>query len=214
MNEPATGLSTEQLRQRLGCLTASQMKRAMSFTTKGKPTEDRSSYQREMLAERMVGFAMDHYVSPAMQHGIDQEGAAKEAYSWLTGNMIEPLPTIAHPSIPFFLATPDGMLNPDVGVEVKCPTSAKFVLWKLAGEVPEEHKAQMVAQCLCAGFGEVEFIAFDPRMPDGQRLFVRRFKPSDEDMAAVAKAAETFLGEVEEMFNVFTTTPVVEVARV
>ena len=77
MTDPiATGLSPEQIRQRIGCLTASQMRRALDFTAKGKSSADREAYKREMVAERLVGYAMDHYVSPAMQHGIVNEAAA------------------------------------------------------------------------------------------------------------------------------------------
>jgi hypothetical protein len=206
----ATGLSPEQIRQRIGCLTASNMRRALSVLKSGKPSEDRESYKRELVAERLVGFAMDHYVTPAMQHGIDNEPVAKEEYTWATGNLIEPMPSVPHPVIPFLLATPDGRIEADVGIEIKCPTSAKFVAWKLAGVVPEEHKPQMLAQCLCAGFAAVEFIAYDPRMPEGQRLFVRRFTPTADELAAVEAGAIVFLQEVDEMFEQFTTTPAVE----
>jgi hypothetical protein len=206
----ATGLSPEQIRQRIGCLTASNMRRALSVLKSGKPSEDRESYKRELVAERLVGFAMDHYVTPAMQHGIDNEPVAKEEYTWATGNLIEPMPSVPHPVIPFLLATPDGKIEADVGIEIKCPASAKFVAWKLAGVVPEEHKPQMLAQCLCAGFAAVEFIAYDPRMPEGQRLFVRRFTPTADELAAVEAGAIVFLQEVDEMFEQFTTTPAVE----
>ena len=205
----ATGLSPEQIRQRIGCLTASNMRRALSVLKSGKPSEDRESYKRELVAERLVGYAMDHYVTPAMQHGIDNEPVAKEEYTWATGNLIEPMPTVPHPVIPFLLATPDGRIEADVGIEIKCPTSSKFVAWKLAGVVPEEHKPQMLAQCLCAGFAAVEFIAYDPRMPEGQRLFVRRFTPTADELAAVEAGAIAFLQEVDEMFEQFTTTPAV-----
>jgi hypothetical protein len=209
MNAPATGLSPEQIRQRIGCLTASNMRRALSFLKNGKSSEDRESHKRELVAERLVGYAMEHYVTPAMQHGIDNEAGAKDAYTWATGNIIEPMPTVPHPTVPFRLATPDGRISAKVGAEVKCPTSAKFIAWKLAGVVPEEHKVQMIEQCICAGFEEVEFIAFDPRMPDGQRLFVRRFVPTAEELAAVEAGAVQFLAEVEEMFEAFTTSPAV-----
>ena len=205
----ATGLSPEQIRQRIGCLTASNMRRALSVLKSGKPSEDRESYKRELVAERLVGYAMDHYVTPAMQHGIDNEPVAKEEYTWATGNLIEPMPSVPHPVIPFLLATPDGRIEADVGIEIKCPTSAKFVSWRLAGVVPEEHKPQMLAQCLCAGFAAVEFIAYDPRMPEGQRLFVRRFTPTADELAAVEAGAIAFLEEVDEMFEQFTTTPAV-----
>jgi hypothetical protein len=203
----AIGLSPAQIRQRIGCLTASNMRRALAMLKNGKPAEDRMSYQRELVAERLVGFAADHYVNAAMQHGIDNEGPAKDLYSWVTGNLIEPMQTIGHPTIPHFLATPDGRIDETTGVEVKCPTSAKYVLWRLENVVPEEHKPQMIAQCLCAGFTSVEFIAYDPRMPAEQRLFVRRYTPTADELAAVAAGATQFLAEVDQMLAAVIQTP-------
>lgn len=211
-----TGLSPQQIRQRIGCLTASRMAAAMSFLKakkKDEPpasSEARERLKRELLAERITDLAVPHYVTPAMQHGIDNEPVAKDAYMLLTGNLIESMPTIPHPAIPNFMATPDGRISSRIGVEVKCPETVKFIAWRLAGVVPDEHKAQMTTQCLCAGFEEVEFIAFDPRVPEPHQLFVRRFRPTQEERDAVEQAALQFLEELELMFDAFVTTPTIE----
>lgn len=89
---------------------------------------------------------------------------------------------------------------------MKCPTTAKYLSWRLAGVVPDEHKAQMTAQCVCAGFDAVEFIAFDPRLPKHLQLFVVRFTPTQEERDAVEAAAREFLAEVDAMFQQLTET--------
>jgi hypothetical protein len=206
----ATGLSPEQIRQRVGCLTASSIKRALAVLKNGKPSDDRSAYMRELVAERLVGYAQSNYVTAAMQHGIDAEPLAKEAYAWATGRLVEPMPTVPHPKIPYFMATPDGRIDAATGIEIKCPNSAKFIAWRLEGVVPEEHKLQMIAQCLCAGFSSVEFIGFDPRMPEPQQLFVRRFTPTADELAAVEAGAVQFLAEVGMMLAAVVATPSIE----
>lgn len=190
--------------ERTGCLTASRMAAAMSRLKSGADSAERRALKTEILAERLTGDIAGHYVTPAMQHGIDTEPAAKAAYAAKTGSLIEDCPFIPHPTIEFFGASPDGRIAPDIGVEVKCPTTATFLTWKLAGVVPDQHKPQMVAQCVCAGFEAVDFVAFDPRLPKHLQLFVVRYTPTQEEREAVESAAREFLAEINAMFEQLT----------
>lgn len=195
------------LEARCGKLTASRMKDAMDFTKAGKPSEKRSQYMRELLAERLTGASIRHYVNDAMQWGQDTEAEAKEAYEAKHGNLIVPCGTYDHPRIDMFAATPDGLLGPDGLIETKCPTTATFVAWRLAGIVPPEHEPQMLAQLACTGRRWVEFVAYDPRIKGdlSMRLFVRRFEPEPKAIELIEKIAEAFLSELDRMFELFTT---------
>ncbi len=191
---------------RTGCLTASRMAAAMSKLKSGADSAERKALKIEVLAERLTGDVVPHYVTPAMQHGIDTEPAAKAAYSANTGLLIDECGFIPHPTILHYGCSPDGRIGDTLGIEVKCPTTAKYLSWRLAGVVPDEHKAQMTAQCVCAGFEAVEFVAFDPRLPRHLQLFVVRFTPTQEERDAVEAAAREFLAEVEQMFKQLTET--------
>ena len=192
----------------------------MSFLRDGKPSQKRTDYLYDVVAERLCNLAKDHYVTDAMQHGLDYEEEAKAAYMEATGNLIKPAGFVHHPKIEFFGATPDGLVDFDGLVETKCPTMRTFVKWKMDGEVPEEHKAQMIAQCSCTGRKWVDFVAYDPRIlkvtenlfvrnprtiKGNQNLFVRRFTPTKEDIEKVESAAIQFLKEVDEVFEAMTS---------
>lgn len=189
---------------RTGELTASRMPAAMKRLKNGADSAERAALKIEVLSERLTNIVVPHYVTPAMQHGIDTEPAARAAAELAHGVLIEECGYIRHPTIPFFGASPDGRVGKSLGVEIKCPTTAKYLTWRLAGVVPDEHKPQMTAQCVCAGFDEVEFIAFDPRLPKHLQLFVVRFRPTQEERDAVEAAALEFLAEVDEMFEQLT----------
>ena len=193
--------SAQWFQDRIGKLTASSMKMAMDFTQKGAEGSDRKKLKIDILAERMTDIIREVYVTPAMQHGTDTEPAAKLAYEAATGAKVMPAPFVPHPTIENFGASPDGMIHPDGLLEVKCPTTSKFIAWMLAGVVPEEHKPQMLAQLACTGRKWVEFVAFDPRMPEGKRLFIRRYEPTADEVKAIEVAAEKFLAEVDAMFD-------------
>jgi putative phage-type endonuclease len=198
---PGAQQSADWFNARIGKLTASNMAAALSFLKNGGESKERKDLKIAILAERLTDIIREVYVTPAMQHGTDTEPAAKLAYEAATGAKVMPAPFVPHPTIENFGASPDGMIHPDGLLEVKCPTTSKFIAWKLAGVVPDEHKPQMLAQLACTGRKWVEFVAFDPRMPDGKQMFVRRYEPTAEEIAAVEKAAIQFLDEVDAMFD-------------
>lgn len=205
-DEPRTGtLNPEDVIARLGKLTGSRMRDAMSFLKNGQPSKERDKLMMEIVAERMTNVLVSHYVTPAMQWGIDNEPAAKLAYMERTKRSLRPCGFIDHPTIEFFGATPDGLVEGGGLVEVKCPTTTTFLGWVKAGVVPPEHVPQMAAQMLCTGMGWVDFCAFDPRMPEGKRMFVRRYEPSRDELVTVEAAAIRFLDEVSNLFDAVTT---------
>lgn len=195
----------EWLSSRAGKLTASRMCDAMDFRKDGKPSASRTKYMHDLLAERVTGDSVRHYVTDAMRWGLEREAEAKLAYETATGDLIGDCLLFDHPRIDSFSSTPDGLLGGDGLLETKCPTSGVYVEWVLAGVVPEAHKPQMIAQCATTGRKWVEFVAFDPRVKDPRRrLFIRRFTPTAEEIAAVEAAAEKFLAELDRLFELFT----------
>lgn len=194
------------LRQRSGKLTASKMAVAMDFLKNGNPSKARSDYQRELLAERLTGDSIRHFVNDAMQWGLEKEAEAKDAYQALTGEFIRESSFYDHPRIDNFGATPDGELAGGGLIEIKAPTTTTFVGWVMAGVVPPEHEPQMLAQLACTGRKWCEFVAYDPRIKDPARqLFVRRFEPPQERIAQIEAAAEQFLAEVDALWETFHT---------
>lgn len=193
------------LAERCGCLTASRMKDALDFRKDGKPGANRIRLMHEILAERMTGFSVPHVVTDAMEHGLQYEDEAVDKFVELTGRDVRLSRFYKHPAIEYFGATPDRELD-DGLLEVKCPTSSKFIAWKLTGGVPEEHKPQMLAQLACTGRRWVGFIAYDPRVKEERhRLYLARFEPDPAEIAKVEQAAEQFLCELDEMWERLVT---------
>lgn len=198
-------LSNEELQARVGKLTASRMVDVLDFRKDGQPGADRKKYLMEIVAERLTDVFVPHYVTPAMQWGIDNELLATIAYIAETGVDLLPGHYVDHPAIDAFGATPDALhADPHGLVEFKCPTTTVFVEWMLAGVVPEQHKPQMTAQLLCTGRRWCDFCAFDPRMPEGKRLLIRRFEPTPDERVFIEGHAIRFLAEVDALFETIT----------
>lgn len=189
--------------ERTGKLTASRMAAAMAFLKNGNEASERRKLKIEILAERLTGDIVPKYVTAEMQHGIDTEPAAKEAFENATGLIVSDVGFIEHPRIGMCGASPDGFVSDGNALEVKCPSTGTHLTWLLAGEIPDEHKPQMILQKAVTG-RNVWFVSYDPRLPPKQALFYRLFEPTEAEVAQVEQAAHHFLNEVEDMFTKIT----------
>jgi len=194
---------------RTGKLTASRMRSAIKRLKNGDDSAERKNLKIEILCERMTGDIMDKFVNQAMQWGIEKEPEAKAAYESKTGRIIRDVGFIDHPRIQFCGASPDGFVD-DGLVEIKCPTTSTHVSWILDGGIPEEHIPQMVLQAAVTGRSWVDFVSYDPRMPEAQQLLVRRFYPTAGEIAEIETEADKFLAEVDALFDTITRREMIE----
>lgn len=200
--DPAAQGTAGWVKARQGLLTASRMAEAMEFQKNGKESKARWQLKLDILSERLTGTSENHYVTSAMAWGTEHEDEARGVYQGATGNIVTQCGLCLHPTIEFFGASPDGLLQDGLGlVEIKCPTSRTHLEWLLAGVVPDKHKPQMLAQLACTGRKYVDFITYDPRFPDGQKKMIRKFEPCKEEVAAIEEAAKAFLEEIELMLR-------------
>lgn len=188
--------------ERQGLLTASRMKDALDYLKSGKESEARRKYKIELVAERAYGRAVDHYVSPAMQRGLDEEPNARKAYEATTGTLCGPARLVLHPRIDFFGGTPDAFVGADGLAEFKVPTPTTFVTWTLGGVIPEDHMPQLLAQLAITGRQWVDFCAYSP---ESGKTFIRRLDRDEEAIANIEAGARAFLAEVDALFEQFTT---------
>ena len=207
---PQTQGRAEWVRQRIGCLTGSRMSSVLVYTNKGgfrrASSTVRDKYSIVLVAERMIDGALNHFVTDAMQHGIDHEPDAIAEYERTRHVKVLPSEFIQHPSIEHFGGTPDGLVGSDGGLETKAPTTVKYATWRLSSKPPEEHVPQIASYLSITGRRYWDLAAYDPRVKKGPRLTVWRYEPSGEDLEIVAEEARLFLQQVELIFRQVTET--------
>lgn len=100
-------------------------------------------------------------VTPAMQHGMSMEPAARAAYEVQTGNIMQPL--VMQDGV--YSASLDGItLDGDLIVEIKCPVRGHdSTLWKEVanGAVPGHYAVQIQHQLMVSGAKQAHFWVFD-----------------------------------------------------
>ena len=113
--------SDEWLAQRRGKVTASRVADIVMKGQRWEPSR-RFSYLGELLAERL-GKEVPRYENPQMKWGKSQEPYARQLYERQTGRQVQTTGFVPHPTIEMSGASPDGLIDRDGLVEIKCPTS-------------------------------------------------------------------------------------------
>lgn len=189
------------LPSRHGALTASRFKDALDFLKSGKESEARRKYRHELVAERIAGYAVERFVTPAMKRGLELEGDARALYEERTDRILGPARLFAHPTIEHFMATPDATYAADTVIEFKVPQVHTYVDWIETGVIPEMHIPQLACQLIVTGRSVAVFCAYCPEMPEARQLFIREYAPTREVLDGYEAAAVQFLAEVEELFQ-------------
>jgi putative phage-type endonuclease len=182
--------------QRLGKVTASRVADVIAKTKSGY-SASRDNYMADLIVERLTGQKASSFSNAAMEWGTEQEPAARAAYSAYTGELVEEVGFIDHPSVPMSGASPDGVVGEGL-VEIKCPATATHLDTLLAGTVPSKYIPQMQWQMACTNTRFCDFVSYDPRLPDHLRLFVKPVRRDNEYIAMLETEVTKFLTELEE----------------
>lgn len=181
---------------RCGYVTASRVKDVLASGKAGAPSLTRRSYLIDTAIGRVTKSPPDSFSNDAMAWGVEQEPKARAAYEAFTGNLVSEIDFVKHPSIEFFGASPDGIVDGGGLIECKCPNSSTH--WKTISEdkAPNQYIGQMMAQMACIEREWVDFVSYDPRMPASSRLFIKRVFRDEAFIKEMEKEVKKFLVEV------------------
>ena len=192
--------SEEWLKIRLGKVTASGVADVLAKTKSGI-SASRGNYLIKLAIQRVTGVVEEGFTNDAMQWGIDNEAQARVAYEVVSGNFVDQVGFVEHPSIKWFGCSPDGLINNNGLVEIKCPNSATHWSYIKDDGPPTKYYIQMQAQMACTGRAWCDFVSFDPRMPERSKLFIKRVMREDDYIAEMEAEVKKFLDEVAVEVN-------------
>src|SRR5262252_11222864 len=173
--------SEEWLQYKVGKVGASRICDITAKLRNGMAGASRATYMGELIAERMTGTAADSYKSAAMQWGNDMEPLARSNYQFRKMCLVQRVGCVLHPLIDGALCSPDGLIEPNGMVEFKCPNTSTHCDFVLGAEIPSRYLQQMQWQMACTGRVWVDYVSFDPRLPEHLRMWTQRV-PRDNKM--------------------------------
>jgi putative phage-type endonuclease len=200
MSEEIIQGSEEWHRQRIGKATASRISDIVAKTKSGYSTS-RANYMAQLVVERMTNQVAESYTNAAMEWGTENEPFARGAYETKMNLLVTEVGAIDHPRIAMSAASPDGLIGDDGCLEIKCPNTATHIETLLGGEIAKKYYDQMQWQMACTGRSWCDFVSFDPRMPEGLQLFIKRIPRDDKYLAELEGEVIQFLAEVDDKVN-------------
>lgn len=186
--------------QRLGRATASRIADVIAKTKAGYSTS-RENYCVELALERITGTHATSFSNDAMRWGTETEPLARAAYEARTGAIVEEVAMVAHPTIAMAGASPDGTIDADGLLEVKCPNQATHAKTLLSRKPDGKYITQMQWQMACTDRAWCDFVSFDPRFPLHLQLMVVRIPRDDLLIKMLEGEVFDFLNEVSQMVD-------------
>lgn len=151
--------SEEWLAARAGIVTASELDNLISPTMKVRDGQTPKTYLYTKLAEKWMGYPAQSFGGGVMEQGSILES---EALPWFGINQRANVRRVGLVLTDdgTFGASPDGLVDGEYGVEIKCPQWANHVRWLLGGKVPDDHLLQCYGGMYATGLPEWRFVSY------------------------------------------------------
>jgi len=193
--ETDTQRSEDWYAARLGKATASRFKDAIAALKSGAPAQAQRDYLTELVVERLTQQPIQRFQNAAMTWGTEQEPAARAAYERITGRIVEETGFVCHDTL-MAGCSPDGLIDWDGLIEIKCPYSSANHIETLLNGMPAEHIPQVQGQMWITGREWCDFVSYDPRMPAELQLHVQRIQRDPSFIADLEARITSFLQQV------------------
>ncbi len=194
--------TTEWQEQRLGKLTSSRFGDMMQ-RGRGK-SEDfglkAMTYVYEKIAEQLTGSA--HLItSKAMEWGLEMEDEAREQYSLISKNYVDPCGFIRFSEVAG--GTPDGLVGEDGIIEIKCPYNpANHIETVIGNLVPDRYHMQIQGNLMVTGRNWCDYISYDPRITEEVlKMHVIRVGRDEEIIEAIGERIKVVSELIKELIK-------------
>lgn len=140
----------------------------------------------KVVYERLTGESPESFQSDYMKRGHELESAAHDRYNEL--KFVETL-SVIEPGGFFELdeftgASPDGLIEDDGIVEIKCPAYNTMIKYLIDKKLPNQYKYQVQGQLYVTGRSWCDFFAYSPKLkphiiriyPDGNIIDMIKYE--------------------------------------
>lgn len=184
--------SPEWHEARLGIPTASQFHRVMTPKTM-KLSSQAEGYACELLAEEMLGHALDDGASGFMDRGTQLERSAFEFYEFNRD---------VHTERIGFITTDDGragcspdrLVGDDGGLEIKCPSAKVHVSYMLSQDA-DAYRCQVQGALWITGRAWWDWLSYNPELAP----VLIRFERDEMFIAKLAACVNQFNSYLDEL---------------
>lgn len=146
--------------------TASEFHRILTAKTR-KFGSGAETYARQIVAERhALNRPADHFVSRAMQNGIDNEPVARTWYEFQYDVQLQKVGLIVSACERMACSPDAAIIEAEHGFEIKCPDPKTHFGWLIDAKLPDEHAGQCHGGLIVTGWSKWTFISYCPGLPE------------------------------------------------
>ena len=117
----------------------------------------------QLVEERTTGRCSDRsYVNAAMQWGVDHEDAARRWYGRSRSCRIQEVWFVLHSDYDYVGVSPDGLVDDEGLIEIKCPQMKAFNRVMRSSEIPARYRWQVQGQLWVCRREWLDFVCFYP----------------------------------------------------
>lgn len=191
--------SPEWFEQRLGRITASNFGALMTLPRSKKDREaglisqTTRSYLVKKVSEVLTGTSKE-FSTASLQWGSAMEDEARKMYELERMVKVEQIGFAMLDSNPIIGGSPDGLVNDDGIIEVKCPDSDTFTGYLLGDSIIRPYMAQIQGNLWILNRFWCDFIVYDPRViKEDLRMKILRVERDDEYIKKMVEAIDRAL---------------------
>lgn len=187
--------SPEWFKIRTGIPTSSNFDKIV--TTKGVPSSQAKKYLYKLAGEFISGIPENTYQSAAMERGCILEPEARSLYEVVRNVEVTEVGFCISDTVNKFGASPDGLVEEDGLLEIKCPNLATHVGYLIENKLPSDYIQQVQGQLLVTKRRWCDFMSYYP----GLRPLIVRVKKDDIFLTRMGSELHLFCERLQETIN-------------
>jgi hypothetical protein len=169
----------------------------MLATVKAGEAASRRDLRVQLVTERLTGVPEENgYTNAAMEWGVRYEAEALAVYEARTGALVTTVGFCEHDTLAAG-TSPDALVGREGSVSVKCPLSSTHLSYLRDGGEPSAHAAQNTHELWLCERPWLDFVSYDPRMPEGLQVFCVRVTRTPAELADYERKVRAFLAECD-----------------
>jgi len=172
----------------IGIPTASGFHNLLTPEFEIKKGEGPKTYLYTKIAEKFYGEPLLDISTFSIEQGEILETEAKPFFELETGRRIENVGFI-HTDDWKAGCSPDGLLENDNGIEIKCPAAHTHVKYLVEGRLPKDHAAQVHGSMYVTGRPKWTFMSYRRNFPP----FILEVERDEEIIERIDKAIDQFI---------------------
>ena len=180
---------------KLGIPSASNFDKII--TTRGVVSKSKIKYLYRLAGEKVSGIMEETYQNAAMARGVEMEHEARNLYSVITGKQVQEVGFCVNEGKYIFGASPDGLVNDEGCIEIKCPTIAVHVEYLLKNDLPTAYFQQVQGQLFVTDRKWCDFVSYYP----GIKSLIIRVERDEKFINALKTELKLFCLELDDVIE-------------